>query len=199
MSVVAVFAVSVGVSLTGAPASGVTQIVVAAFTGPSNGITEATNNHWSVSGNTGATDASLPAMVDGPDSGTDVDRLRLTNTGQGQTGYALYDVAQTTSAGLDINFNVALHGAGGTGCPANPADNYNATSSGLANSGNTCQADGFVFYLKDGSNTETGGASVGWPGGSLGYGAVGGNNGLSGALLGIGLDAYGNFYQAPFG
>jgi hypothetical protein len=198
-SAIAVITVSVGVSLTGAPASGVTQIVVAAFTGPSNGITEATNNHWSVSGNTGATDASLPAMVDGPDSGTDVDRLRLTNTGQGQTGYALYDVAQTTSAGLDINFNVALHGAGGTGCPANPTDNYNATSSGLANSGNTCQADGFVFYLKDGSNTDTGGSSVGWAGGSLGYGAVSGNNGLSGALLGIGLDAYGNFYQAPFG
>jgi len=197
--VMAATLVSIGVS----GASGVTQIVVAAFTGPTNGIAEATTNNWSVSGNTASTNNSLPVMVDGPDSDTDVDRLRLTSTSVGgATGYALYDVAQTTSSGLDISFNLAISGSGGTGCPTSPADNYNATSTGGANSGNSCQADGFAFYLKDGANTDTGAASLGSPGGSLGYAPLNTAspvNGLSGALLGIGFDAYGNFYQQPYG
>lgn len=186
----------------GGSARAVTQIVTSAFTGPDNGVEEAEDDNWSVSGNENAVGQSLPEMVDGPDSNSDVDRLRLTNTvTMSQTGYALYDIAQTTSAGLDISFNVAMHGSGGTGCPVNPSDNYNATSTGGANSGNSCQADGFVFYLKDGDNTDTGGTSLGSPGGSLGYSPISSNgvNGLSGALLGVGLDAYGNFYQQPFG
>ncbi len=195
--------VSTVVALGVTQATGVTQIVVAAFTGPTNGIAQATSNNWSVSGNAASTSNSLPAMVDGPDADSDVDRLRLTSTAvTSATGYALYDVAQTTSSGLDISFNLAVSGSGGNGCPANPADNYNATSTGGANSGNSCQADGFVFYLKDGSNTDTGSTSLGSPGGSLGYSPLNTAspvNGLSGALLGIGFDAYGNFYQQPYG
>ena len=195
--------VSTVVALGVSQATGITQIVVAAFTGPTNGIAQATANNWSVSGNTASTDNSLPAMVDGPDADADVDRLRLTSTSVGgATGYALYDVAQTTSSGLDISFNLAVSGSGGTGCPTSSADNYNATSTGGPNSGNSCQADGFAFYLKDGANTDTGSASLGSPGGSLGYSALNTAspvNGLSGALLGIGFDAYGNFYQQPYG
>jgi hypothetical protein len=184
-------------------AKGATQIVVAAFTSSTNGITEATANNWSVSGNTAATNQSLPVMVDGPDADVAVDRLRLTNTAsQSQTGYALYNVAQTTNAGLDIKFNLSIHGSGGNGCPWNPADNYNAVSTGGTNASSNCQADGFVFYLKNGTNNDTGGASLGSAGGSLGYSPISSNasiNGLSGALLGIGFDAYGNFYQQPYG
>ena len=184
-------------------ASAATQIVVDRFTGPTNGVSEATSNNWSVSGNTAATNQSLPAMVDGPDAGTAVDRLRLTNTAsQSQTGYALYNVGQTTNAGLDIKFNVSMHGSGGNGCPWNPADNYNAISTGGSNQSSNCQADGFVFFLKRGTNNDVGGASLGSAGGSLGYSPISSNssiNGLSGALLGIGLDAYGNFYQQPYG
>lgn len=184
-------------------ADAATQIVVDRFTGPSNGISEATSNNWSVSGNTAATNQSLPQMVDGPDADATVDRLRLTNTAtQSQTGYALYNVAQTTNAGLDIKFNLSIHGSGGNGCPWNPADNYNAISTGGTNASSNCQADGFVFYLKNGTNNDTGGGSLGSAGGSLGYSPISSNasiNGLSGALLGIGFDAYGNFYQQPYG
>jgi len=135
---------------------------------------------------------------------TQVDRLRLTDTtALCETGYALYDVAQTTAAGLDISFNVSMNGYGGNSCPTNPSDNYNFISTGGAepNSSNTCQADGLVFYLKNGSNTDTGANSLGFSGGSLGYSPLQYNwsyPGLSGALLGIGFDAYGNFYQEPF-
>lgn len=180
------------------PAEAATQIVAERFTGPNNGVTQAQNANWSLGG------SYTPVMVDGPDIGTDVDRLRLTPTSpQGLNGYALYDVGQTTNSGLDITFNLSINGYGGTGCPTNPSDNYNATSSGglQLNSGNSCQADGFAFYLKRGTNTDTGSASLGQVGGSLGYSATSSNSGsgLSGALLGIGFDAYGNFYQQPFG
>jgi hypothetical protein len=177
-----------------------TVIVTDAFTSASTGSPAG----WSIGGN----QATAPVcngntqltMVDGPDADTAVDRLRLIDQcTQGETGYALYDVAQTTSAGLDIRFNISVHGFGGTGCPVNPSDNYNSTSTnGGSNSGNTCQADGFVFYLKQGSNTATGGTSLGQAGGSLGYSPVNADNGLSGALLGVGFDSYGNFYQNPY-
>lgn len=179
-------------------ADAATVIVGERFNGPNNGVSQATSANWSIGG------SFTPVMVDGPDTGTDVDRLRLTPTSpQNLTGYALYDVAQTTTSGIDVTFNLSINGYGGTGCPTSPADNYNFTSSGglQLNSGNACQADGFVFYLKRGTNTDTGAASLGQYGGALGYSATSSNsgNGLSGALLGVGFDAYGNFYQQPFG
>jgi len=204
LALIGVFATYVSLTPSAAPqAEAATQIVVDRFTGPSNGVSEATSNNWSVSGNTAATNQSLPAMVDGPDADVVVDRLRLTNTAsQSQTGYALYNIGQTPNAGLDIKFNVSMHGSGGNGCPWNPSDNYNAISTGGTNQSSNCQADGFVFFLKRGTNNDVGGASLGSAGGSLGYSPISSNssiNGLSGALLGIGLDAYGNFYQQPYG
>jgi hypothetical protein len=204
VSILAAFIVLLGVliplSINNLSEASGTVIVTDAFTSAAT----ASPSGWSIGGNqdpapTCNGDTQL-TMVDGPDAGTAVDRLRLIDQcTQGETGYALYDVAQTTSAGLDIRFNISVHGFGGTGCPVSPADNYNSTSTnGGDNDGNSCQADGFVFYLKQGSNTATGGDSLGQAGGSLGYSPVNSGNGLSGALLGVGFDMYGNFYQNPF-
>lgn len=204
ISILAAFIVLLGVliplSINNLSEASGTVIVTDAFTSAAT----ASPSGWSIGGNqdpapTCNGDTQL-TMVDGPDAGTAVDRLRLIDQcTQGETGYALYDVAQTTSAGLDIRFNISVHGFGGTGCPVSPADNYNSTSTnGGNNAGNSCQADGFVFYLKQGSNTATGGDSLGQAGGSLGYSPVNSGNGLSGALLGVGFDMYGNFYQNPF-
>ena len=92
--------------------------------------------------------------------------LRLTNTDTGQRGFALYDQAVSATRGIDVTFSQAQWG--GTG------------------------ADGIVFFVKDGSdNSTTPGAS----GGSLGYAPNEEEStaGLSGALLGVGLDSFGNF------
>ena len=166
-------------------------IVTNVFTDADHGVAFATSNNWLVDGDyrsscTGSTVSSVPSMEDGPDAGTAVDRLRLTRANHMcERGYALYDVAQTTTSGLDISFNIAIHGSGGNGCPAFV--------------GNPCQADGLVFYLKNGSDTTSGSSSLGAAGGSLGYSPVNSSDGLEAALLGIGFDAYGNFYQQPFG
>jgi hypothetical protein len=104
-----------------------------------------------------------PSVVDGA--------LLLTNTDEGQRGFALYDQAISVTRGIDVTFSQAQWG--GTG------------------------ADGIVFFVKKGSDTST---TPGAGGGALGYAADGAAvpavNGLSGALLGIGLDSYGNFAVA---
>jgi hypothetical protein len=95
--------------------------------------------------------------------------LLLTNDDEGQRGFALYDQAISVTRGIDVTFSQAQWG--GTG------------------------ADGIVFFVKKGSDTST---TPGAGGGALGYASDGGDgvNGLSGALLGIGLDSYGNFADA---
>lgn len=52
-------------------------------------------------------------------------------------------------------------------------------------------ADGMVFFLKDASNVDY---ATGGPGGAMGYGIDSGavKDGISGALLGVALDSYGN-------
>jgi hypothetical protein len=89
--------------------------------------------------------------------------LRLTNA-TSQNGFTIYNLPQPTSAGLDIRFSIAQ--SGGTG------------------------ADGMTFFIKDGADTST---TVGPAGGSLGYSLNGSTPGLSGALLGVGFDAFGGF------
>lgn len=145
------------------------------------------SNLWNVDGDpTSDIDyPSSPAAHMVPDSLTaTTGRLQLTDIfTNNERGYALYDIAQPTSGGLDIYFNASLVGDG-TNTPA----------------------DGLVFFLKDGSDTSTGATSLGLAGGALGYSAGQGMsygtpvyfNGLSGGLLGIGFDAYGNYYQYPF-
>ena len=90
--------------------------------------------------------------------------LRLTTNGTNQTGLAIDTTALPFNAGLDIKFNYAIWG--GTG------------------------ADGLVMALVDGSQSPT---TAGGLGGSLGYAQNGNVNGLTGGILGVGLDAFGNF------
>lgn len=112
-----------------------------------------------------------PAVVDGA--------LLLTDATGGQRGFALYDEAISVTRGIDVTFSQAQWGGDG--------------------------ADGIVFFVKKGSDTST---TPGAGGGSMGYSpadlvpATGSDPeipatpGLSGALLGIGLDSYGNFSSA---
>ncbi len=107
-----------------------------------------------------------PAVVDGA--------LLLTDATTDQRGFALYDEAISVTRGIDVTFSQAQWG--GT------------------------NADGIVFFVKKGSDTST---TPGAGGGSMGYSPddgdleadppVAATDGLSGALLGIGLDSYGNF------
>lgn len=94
--------------------------------------------------------------------------LRLTNTDEGQTGFVLYDDAISVTEGIDVQFTQAQWGGSG--------------------------ADGIVFFVKDGTDSDT---NPGSTGGALGYSPGGDEeepiDGISGALLGIGLDGYGNF------
>jgi hypothetical protein len=94
--------------------------------------------------------------------------LRLTQAVNEQSGFLLYNKALPTKAGLDITFMMYQY-------------------AGTA-------ADGISFFLTDGSKALT---QAGPPGGSLGYANSVRtdipNVGLANALLGVGLDAYGNF------
>jgi hypothetical protein len=177
-----------GLIFSASQARGSTTILLSSFDGPSNGITEATNHGWVVGG-TGTVSGSTwtPVMTDGPDSDTDVDRLRLVGRNTYTAGFALYDVPQTTSAGLDIKFNMAM------------------SQGGNASATNTNQADGIAFYLKDGNDTGNTASSLGAKCDGLGYAARrttgtdscrnDNQNGLSGGLLGIGFDAWGDAYM----
>jgi LPXTG-motif cell wall-anchored protein len=92
--------------------------------------------------------------------------MRLTNTDEGQAGFALYNRAISNTAGIDVSFTQAQWGGS--------------------------DADGIVFFIKKGSDSST---DPGASGGALGYSPNldGASAGLSGALLGIGLDGHGNF------
>lgn len=90
--------------------------------------------------------------------------LRLTNDDESQNGFVLYDDAISVTAGIDVRFSQAQYGGNG--------------------------ADGIVFFIKDGSDNDT---NPGGTGGAMGYSPSEEDDGLSGALLGIGLDGYGSF------
>lgn len=95
--------------------------------------------------------------------------LRLTDATGDQTGFALLNRAIPVAAGLDVTFYQSQWG--GTG------------------------ADGLVFFIKNAADTSL---SPGAIGGSLGF-AYGDTDGLSGALLGLGLDTYGGFAHSGVG
>lgn len=90
--------------------------------------------------------------------------LRLTSNGNELSGYLLYDRPLPTRAGLDISFNQYQWGGNG--------------------------ADGISFFLSDGRYALD---QPGPAGGSLGYTSNGRQRGLAHALLGVGIDAFGNF------
>jgi Bacterial lectin len=95
--------------------------------------------------------------------------LRLTDASGDQTGFALLNREISVAAGLDVTFHQSQWG--GTG------------------------ADGIVFFVKNANDRST---TPGALGGSLGY-AYGSTDGLSGALLGLGLDTYGGFVGSGVG
>lgn len=101
--------------------------------------------------------------------------MRLTEAGTNRKGYMYVMQSFPTSLGFVADFEYTSW--------RNVADN---TYFG---------ADGFSFFLFDGSITETNFKLGGW-GGSLGYATFSnpaGTTGLSGGYLGIGFDEYGNF------
>jgi hypothetical protein len=155
----------------------------------SSGTTIDTTN-WEVATSGDPTKAGV--LITSPDASSEK-RLRLTDKDEtDKRGYALYKSSKLTTGGIDVRFNLALWGyKAGT--------SFNA-GAGYSVSEAETQADGVVFYLKDGSNTDSGTGSLGFSGGSLGYSPAHtvSQNGLSKALLGIGFDAWGNFYQKPF-
>ncbi len=95
--------------------------------------------------------------------------LRLTDSTGDQTGFALYNREIPVSAGIDVTFYQSQWG--GTG------------------------ADGLVFFIKNAADAST---TPGAIGGSLGF-SFGATDGLSGALLGLGLDTYGGFAHSGVG
>ncbi len=105
-----------------------------------------------------------PTVVTASD--TPANALRLTDAGEGEGGFAIYNKPVSVTKGIDITFHQAQYG--GTG------------------------ADGISFFVKDGSDPST---TIGAAGGGIGYSPDAGTskNGLDKALLGIGLDAFGNF------
>lgn len=91
--------------------------------------------------------------------------LRLTTNDFYQNGFVLYNKPFNLSQGVEFNFN--QYQWGGTG------------------------ADGLVFFIKDASDNSQ---AAGGLGGALGYAPnLESVPGISGALLGVGFDAYGNY------
>jgi hypothetical protein len=178
-AVVSVALVVVGLSFGAASASAAgTSLIQDTFT------TNSLNSTEYLAGGTGSTPTnvacltvqgsaagSIPASCVGTTDTSGNGALRLNPAVGGETGYLLYNHPLPTKAGLSISF-----------------DQYQY---GTTNSA----ADGIGFFLADGAYQLT---SVGASGGSLGYGnSVAGSGigeaGLPHALLGVGLDAYGNF------
>ncbi len=101
-----------------------------------------------------------------PSIGTQPGYLQLTDNALLREGSILYDRPIPATSGASITFEQYQYGGSG--------------------------ADGIGFFLVDGSTdlSETGGR-----GGSLGYAPFVNEPGVTGGYLGIGLDAYGNYYN----
>lgn len=93
--------------------------------------------------------------------------LRLTDTGGSETSSAYYNLPiNVTALGIQAQFNYKAWGGNG--------------------------ADGIGFFLFDGLTTASG-FKQGDTGGALGYCKGSANQGLSNAVLGLGIDDWGNF------
>lgn len=119
---------------------------------------------WTFGGNSSTVAAGFPKV----ETRNGDSRLRLTRAVGNDGGYAIYNVPQTTAAGLDITMDIEMWGGGSTG------------------------ADGMALFLIDGA---TNNVNIGTLGGSLGYINLAGTGG-QGALLGVGLDRWGGFRTA---
>ena len=92
--------------------------------------------------------------------------LQLTDAAGNRAGSVLYNKPIPASAGVSVTFEQYQYGGNG--------------------------ADGIGFFLVDGSTSLT---ATGGLGGSLGYAQRNQEPGVFGGYLGVGLDAYGNFYN----
>ncbi len=92
--------------------------------------------------------------------------LQLTDAGNNEAGAVLYNRPIPATAGLSLTFEQYQYG--GTG------------------------ADGIGFFLVDGATELT---QTGASGGSLGYAQKFSQQGLRGGYVGVGLDAFGNYYD----
>ena len=128
---------------------------------------------------TGAPDAPMPPVGQAqipdcsehrsgpvPPLGVTDGYLQLTDTKNNQAGDILYDRPLPAIAGIIVEFDQWQYGGNG--------------------------ADGISFFLVDGGTklTKTGGI-----GGSLGYAQHNALPGILGGVLGLGLDAFGNYYN----
>jgi hypothetical protein len=95
--------------------------------------------------------------------------LRLTTNAGDETGFALFNSPISAAGGLDIAFTQYQWGGDG--------------------------ADGISFFIVDGSTNLT---TPGAPGGSLGYSTDGVVPGVTNGLVGVGLDAFGNFSDPAY-
>ena len=105
------------------------------------------------------------SAIDAPGQGW----LRLTDAQKNQSGSAVYNTPFSSSDGVLAEFEYATWGGNG--------------------------ADGFTFYLLDGSVSNPPAGAIG---GSLGY-SSGSGRGVPKGYLGIGFDEYGNFSHPAFG
>lgn len=164
---------------TADPPTGGTTIVTETFTGSS-----VPDPAWSVQGAaclTGAASGSTPPagaaqipncsshQVGGgtlPPVGATPGYLQLTDLAGNSAGSILYNKPVPASAGISITFDQYQYGGNG--------------------------ADGIGFFLVDGSTSLT---ATGGLGGSLGYAQRLSEPGIVGGYLGVGLDAYGNYWD----
>jgi FG-GAP-like repeat len=111
--------------------------------------------------------AGLTTPIDTPGNGA----LRLTTAAENQSAFVLFNQAFDSNKGVNITFDMFQYG--GTAIEGNPGD-------------------GLSFFLIDGA--VSGAISPGAFGGSLGYASnVLNGGGLTGAYIGVGFDAFGNF------
>jgi uncharacterized repeat protein (TIGR01451 family) len=172
-TVVAALAATLLVTLPAQPAAAATQLLAESFSG-----TSAPDASWRP-----LNDACLTRATTAPPSGqstlgvcatrtgapaaaTTPGFLQLTDNVANRRGGVVYNTPIPANGGLDIRFDQYQYGPSATG------------------------ADGMAFFLTDGAQSLT---QVGAPGGSLGYAQSTTADGVSGAYLGVGLDAFGNF------
>lgn len=99
--------------------------------------------------------------------------LRLTTLATQQGGYALFDEAFPSGQGVSMTFEVSTWGGSG--------------------------ADGIVFFLVDGDEVNKGNFEHGGWGGGLGYAQRNQEPGMPHAVLGVGFDEFGNFWNGAEG
>lgn len=138
--------------------------------------TGATEPGWTYVGTVGnAPVSTIPLLTAAPASGIDPvgsGWLRLTQASNSQSGSAIYNTAFPSADGVQIEFDYAIWGGDG--------------------------ADGFTFYLIDGSvTTPTTGASDG----SLGYSSwpSASRAGVTKGYVGVGFDEWGNYTNSAYG